>query len=147
VSNKRLQENIREREEIISELNVLSSRYNGSKQPWYVDLLTWCYIMYGNLEIKQSLCTHVKRGLFELFDDPSQIFCRRTFLEYNNLHGLKLAMNLRLENTRTFYNELKVPDFISKVQSLSAHPSEKNAKQIRINEVHYVSAVKLRKIL
>ena len=106
----------------MSELKELSAEVNGS-QPWSIDLLTWCHL-YGNAQLEQTLCAHVERRLFDLFDDPTQTFQRRSFPEFHNIDGLNLALNIRLEKDGEFYNELKVPECILQVKKLSVHPSE-----------------------
>ncbi len=123
VSNLRLKENTNKRNGILSELLSLTIGKTGSKQQWSVDLLTWCNL-YGNSQLQESLCSHIERRLFEMFDNPTQTFRRRSFPEFHNIDGLNLALNMRLQNEGEFYNELKMPPCMLEVEKLSEHPSD-----------------------
>lgn len=117
-SDNRLKDSTSTRKQLLAELNALDS---GSNQPWPIELLTWCHL-YGGRWCEQSICDHVERGLFELYDDPTQNFRRRTFPAFNNLDGLNFALSLKLERGCKVFRELDVPECISKVEKLSDRP-------------------------
>jgi len=125
-SSERLHDNICKRNELMSEIQELNDIDSGSLQDklWSKGLLAWCHL-YANSQINQSLCVHVERRLFELFDDPTQTFRRRTFPDFDSIEGLDIALNMRIENAGSFFRSLEIDESIEKIDKLSSHPSER----------------------
>ena len=123
VSDQKLKDKKEERAKVLLNLKSLCQNEIEVEQPWSIDLLSWCHL-YGNQQLRQSMCAHVERRLFELFDDPSQTFRRRAFPDFDNIDGLNFALSMRLENQGDFFTSLKIPICFSQVETLSTHPSE-----------------------
>ena len=123
VSHERFKESSKKRKDLHSEL-ILSSNdkrtLNSSTEytSWFDDVLAWCHINNDS-----SLCQHVKRCIFDLFNDPSNTFNRRSFPEFDNIDGLNFAIGLRTSES-SFLSTVDVPDCIEEINQLNSHPSE-----------------------
>lgn len=100
------------------------------KESWWNDLIAWCNL-YPSRSIQDSFVEYVEESLFELYNDPSQPFNRRTFPVTNSLDGLNIALNMRLQEN-TFFLALSssctdhnVFLCINSITNLSDHPSDR----------------------
>ncbi len=128
LSGQKLREHVDERKEIALELKELSGGDLNECEPWSIDLLSWIHL-YGNSQLEESLCRHVERRLFELFDDPTSTKSR-TFPDFSNLDGFNLALSMRLRHS-AFHRNLIVPKCIEQIEKLSDHPSESEVLENR----------------
>ena len=121
VSHERFTESSKKRKALHSEL-IISSQGRKNSSPecasWFDDVLAWCH-----LNNDTTLCDHVERCLFDLFNDPSNTSNRRSFPEFDNIDGLNLAIGLRTSES-SFLSTLDVPDCIEEIHQLNSHPSD-----------------------
>ena len=122
-SHERFKESSKKREDLCNELTTLN---NGNKtldsssrsKSWYEDALAWCHIHNDS-----SLCQHVERCIFDLFNDASNPNRRRAFPEFDNVDGLNLAIGLRTSES-PFFSSLEISKCIQDINLLDSDPSE-----------------------
>jgi len=138
-SQQRLLEATVKRKDITKEIHALNGpkgwgRIGMESQPWWQDLLALCHLE-GKTNVQSSLVEHVEEGLFELYNDPSQPYSRRSFPRVQSLDGLTIALSMRME-ANTFFphlgggdnkyegNHNQVLSSIQKIADLSDHPTD-----------------------
>ena len=89
---------------------------------WWDDFLAWCSIKKDD-DLNESICDHIERSLFELFDDPSSRNHRRTFPRFKDINGLQMALTLRLQDISDNVR-LRIPKCLDKVYELSCDPTD-----------------------
>jgi hypothetical protein len=128
-SQVRLEEVTKKRKELLDELSNLGYSTSTLQESWWNDLVAWCHL---DRKVQSSLFENVEQSLFELFNDPSQPFNRRTFPVTDTLDGLHIALSIRLQEN-TFFPALatntadhEVFRCIQSITDLSDHPSERD---------------------
>ena len=130
-SQVRLDEASQKRNDLQRELTALDRRSKSSRdeQSWWQDLMAWCHLN-ANTKLQSSLSDHVEQSLFELFNDPSQPFNRRSFPRTDTLDGLNIALSMRLQDNTFFpmvgagVAENEVFQCLQTISALSDHPSD-----------------------
>ena len=89
---------------------------------WWDDFLAWCRINKDD-DLNESICDHVERSLFELFDDPTSRNYRRAFPRFKDINGLQMALTIRLQDISDPVR-LRIPRCLDKVYALSCDPSD-----------------------
>jgi len=94
-------------------------------QPWWQDLLAWCH-MHPTPRNQVSLADFTEDSLFQLFNDPSQTFNRRSFPFVETVEGLHIALTIKMQDNSFFENILDNTIFncIESIAGLSDHPSD-----------------------
>jgi len=129
-SQNRLKEMTLNRKEIQKEFSNLFSK-TVLQESWWNDLFAWCHL-HPNKMMQNSLSEIVEQSLFELFNDPSQRFSRRSFPSTDTLNGLHIALSMRLQEKTCFAalatnnKNHAVFKCIRSITDLSDHPSEQD---------------------
>lgn len=125
-SNARLSDVSTKRKEFQRELLKERSRPSDiSFQPWWQELLAWCH-MYPTPRNQVSLADFTEDSLFQLFNDPSQTFNRRSFPFVETVEGLHIALTIKMQDNSFFQNILDNTVFkcIEAIAGLSDHPPD-----------------------
>jgi Superfamily II DNA/RNA helicases, SNF2 family len=98
-----------------------------SFEPWWQELLAWCH-MYPIPRNQVSLADFTEDSLFQLFNDPSQTFNRRSFPFVETADGLHIALTIKMQDNSFFRNILDNAVFkcIDSIAGLPDHPSNRD---------------------
>ncbi len=105
-SQRRLNDATKKRIDLFHELQSFGGKEQGTSMhnhsyQWWQDLLAYCHLQSGQI-IQSSLIELVEASLFDLYNDPSQPYSRRSFPKVNSLDGLNIALSMRLEDNSFF---------------------------------------------
>lgn len=128
-SQDRLEEVTKKRKAMLAEFDKIRYNTGGIQETWWNDLVALCYL-HPDRHFQNSLSECVEQSLFELFNDPSQPFNRRSFPVTDSLDGLHIALSMRLQDN-TFFTALATNNTghelfqcIHTITKLSDNPSE-----------------------
>lgn len=124
-SQARLNDATNKRREFHSQLLAIDqTAASAERQSWWQDLFAYCHF-HPNSRIQSSLAEHVEESLFELYNDPSQPFNRRSFPLVHTLDRLNITFSMRVNDNSFFPNvtQNKVYACIANIHKLSEHPS------------------------